>query len=293
MDSGVTYGPQYVATQRELQHASPFQQARRLVPVISARVAGSHREFFLSFLVSDELRDLVAPDYGTSNGLTAKIQRQVSSALARAFDRSAGPIEAIAGFALLGLVGRLLLRRARGWTGGIASLAFAICYAILSVPVAYGIIALLGYRSEDRAEYRFDRHALDWLYRADLWRPLSDWRIAAAVGIALFAIRIVETVPTVTVMVYAKELEDTPFGRSNPVLMLIAQEESDTLAKELLKSVAMPLVLIWAAQSFVPSMITLLLVVPAVLRLPWSIAVAARAVRLGRSLRPVPAGDPA
>jgi hypothetical protein len=143
-------------------------------------------------------------------------------------------------------------------------------YVAFSIPVAYGVITLLGYRREDRLSYRFDRSSLKYLYHADLWAPIQDWWVLSSLGCAFLLATMVTMVPVLIVMAHAEELQKTGWAKDNWFLLKMLETSPEDLIMPMLRRLALPFALVWAAHAFLPSLITYLLVLPAILLLPWS-----------------------
>lgn len=283
LETGLTYGATYLRTQRQAAKTSPYAQARELARKWSTgAAAGLEKARFLDGLVSDAAGGFLAPDYTIGSGIIARTQRYVSSTVSAAFDRQSGPIEAIVAFAVVGSLGSFLLNRRRGISGSIARPVFAALYVAVSIPVGYGVITLLGYRGEDRISYSFDRSSLKLLYDADVWAPIGNWWVLAAIGIAFLLATVLTVVPFAIVMIFSDEMRRTDLGQDNWLLINMLETAPDQIVTPLLRSLALPFALIWAAHAFLPALITYLLVLPAILLLPWRFMDALQWFRIGQ-----------
>lgn len=279
----LNYGPRYLQMQRRNATLAPLRQAKDLAPQVSKAIATSDSDYFLSSLVNDEIGDALSPDYGIGTGLFSRARRAVATATANLFHRNSGPIEAVVGFLLIGLVVRVLLRRARGWGGAFARVGFTFTYALLSVPVAHGVITLLGYRAEDRFAYPMPREQLAFFFDADLWSPIDDLKVIAVVGGAF----LVATAIEVFSMVVLLAISDDPkkidrLSKDSQLFALMVSSSPDEVGKAILRRVAFAIVLVWAAYAFLPALIAALLIIPSLLYLPWSFRDALRWYRFTR-----------
>lgn len=288
LETGLTYGTKYLGTQRRAAKLEPYAQASKLARYWSAGAAAEIDGFwFLDGLVNEAAGGLLAPDYAIGDGIIARTQRYVSGTTADLFSRQSGPVEAIIAFVAIGCLGRLLLNRWHGISGSIARPVFSVVYAAFCIPVAYGVLTLLGYRREDRILYPFDRGGLSFLYNAKLWAPIGNWWALLAIGVALLLATVLALFPFMFMMAYAEELKKTDTRNDHWFQWLVVQQlesSPDELLRLILRRLALPFALVWAAHAFLPALITYLLVLPAIVLLPRDAMVALKTYRLGQAM---------
>ena len=220
-------------------------------------------------------------------------------------------VSAMAGSAALYLVtrwlGRLLLARTTGlWTGvaaAVAVSAFWVATALLAVPISAAFIVQSGARLED---YNDVRDAFGPLPALDLaqvaWAPAHSWLLSFAILIAGVATGAANLVHSWAWRSYVEEADVAALSNAGAIneLQEALLDSSDTdastdLGGQVIKAVAVPLVLAVAAYSVLPTAMVAAGLIAVLASLPLRVVDAIRSrnngimmAAAGRQLRGVP-----